>query len=119
MIKKYRVRKNEEFSKIIGKRNSLASSSFVLYFDKSKENYSRVGISVSKKLGNAVVRNKIKRQIRMMLSNIYDFDNVGLDLIIIAKKKYLENDFLINQNDLEKLIKKAIMRRHGQGDFLK
>ena len=119
MIKKYRVRKNEEFSKIISKRNSLASSSFVLYFDKSKENYSRVGISVSKKLGNAVVRNKIKRQIRMMLSNMYDFDNVGLDLIIIAKNKYLASDFITNQNDLEKLIKKAIMRRHGQGDFLK
>ena len=119
MIKKYRVRKNEEFSKIISKRNSLSSSSFVLYFDKSKENYSRVGISVSKKLGNAVVRNKIKRQIRMMLSNMYDFDNVGLDLIIIAKNKYLASDFITNQNDLEKLIKKAIMRRHGQGDFLK
>ena len=119
MIKKYRVRKNEEFSKIISKRNSLASSAFVLYFDKCKESYSRVGISVSKKLGNAVTRNKIKRQIRMMLANMYDFDNSGLDLIIIAKKKYLENDFIINQNDLEKLIKKAIMGKNGQGDFLK
>lgn len=109
MIKKYRVRKNEDFSKIIGKKHSVVSNSFIVYFFLREEEYSRVGISVSKKLGNAVVRNKIKRQIRMMLANMYDFDNNDKDLIIIARKGYLEKSFLDNQNDLEKLIKRTIM----------
>ena len=109
MIKKYRVRKNEDFSLIISKKHSVANDSFIIYFNRAREGYSRVGISVSKKLGNAVVRNKIKRQIRMMFANIYDFDNVEVDLIVIARKNYLNYTFEQNQKSLEKLIKKAIM----------
>lgn len=109
MIKKYRVRKNEDFSLIISKKHSFANDSFIVYCDKSIQDYSRVGISVSKKLGNAVVRNKIKRQIRMMFANIYDFDNVKVDLIVIARKNYLNYTFVQNQKSLEKLIKKAII----------
>ncbi len=116
MIKKYRVKKNEEFASIISRKKSLASNSFILYYFDNKEEHSRVGISVSKKLGNAVVRNKIKRQIRMMLANFYDFDNTKLDLIVICRKAYLDSSFVDNQNDLEKLIKKAIIKRYGQGD---
>ena len=109
MIKKYRVRKNEDFSYIINKKRKIANSSFVIYYDNRKEKHSRVGISVSKKLGNAVKRNKIKRQVRMMLSNIYDFDHHKYDLIIIVRNNYLEKSFIDNQNSLEKLIKKAII----------
>ncbi len=116
MIKKYRVKKNGDFSLIISKKKSLASNSFIIYYYDNKEEHSRVGISVSKKLGNAVVRNKIKRQIRMMLANFYEFDNTKLDFIIICRKGYLDNSFADNQNDLEKLIKKAIIKRYGQGD---
>ena len=76
MIKKYRIKKNEEFSSIIALKKSKASDSFVVYFAPRKEDYSRVGISVSKKLGVAVDRNKIKRQIRMMLVDFYDFESI-------------------------------------------
>ena len=67
MKKEFRVRKNEDFSKIISKRISLASSSFIIYKDHNDIGHGRVGISVSKKLGKAVIRNKIKRQLRMMI----------------------------------------------------
>ncbi len=109
MIKKYRVRKNEDFSLIISKKHSVANDSFIIYASPRKEEHSRVGISVSKKLGNAVVRNKIKRQIRMMFADFYDFDNSKVDLIVIARKNYLNYNFQDNQKSLEKLIKKVIM----------
>ena len=109
MIKKYRVRKNEDFSKIIKKRKSIVDQSFIVYYYKKQESHSRVGISVSKKLGNAVERNKIKRQVRMMFANIYDFENSPSDLVVIVRKGYLEKSFSDNQNNLEKLIKKAII----------
>ena len=109
MIKKYRVRKNEDFSFIINKRKSIANQSFVVYYFKRSFDYSRVGISVSKKLGNAVMRNKIKRQVRMMFANIYDFENSPFDFVVIVRKPYLEKKFSDNQNNLEKLIKKAII----------
>ena len=109
MKKKYRIKKNEEFSEIINLKHSKADGSFVLYFNTSKLDYSRVGISVSRKLGNAVERNKIKRQVREMIKDIIDFDNFGLDLIIIVRKGYLNKNYIENKNDLEIVIKNAII----------
>ena len=109
MKKSLRIRKNEEFTRIIGERHSISSANFVLYFsDRQKDNV-RVGISVSKRLGNAVERNKIKRQVREMARSIIDFDNLQKDFIIIVRNPYLKNNFQDNENDLEKLIKKAII----------
>ncbi|MDO4500320.1 MAG: ribonuclease P protein component [Erysipelotrichaceae bacterium] len=110
MVKENRIRKNEEFSRIISKRKSCANSSFVVYFDKRAQDHSRIGISVSKKLGNAVVRNKIKRQVRMMIANFYKFDEETHDFIIIVRNSFLENSFAENQLNLEKLIRKSYNR---------
>lgn len=111
MKKLYRIRKNEEFSEIIGQRHIFSCASFTIYASIKKENNSRVGISVSKKLGDAVDRNKIKRQVRMMFLEIYDFDNAPYDLICIVKAKYKENSFFDNKEQLEKLIKKVIIKQ--------
>ena len=66
----------------------------------------RAGISVSKKLGNAVVRNKVKRQVRMMISEITDFKR-GADLIVIVRKNYLYNDYRTNKKELNMLCEKV------------
>ena len=112
MKKSYRIRKNEEFSRIISKRHCFSNACFVVYADRKKEEFSRVGISVSKKLGDAVTRNKIKRQVRMMFINKYDFNNSNYDLVCIVKPKYMDNGFNDNQLELEKVIKKAIINKY-------
>ena len=109
MKKQYRIKKNEEFSRIISEKHSISSANFVVYCSKKEETVSRVGISVSKKIGNAVVRNKIKRQIREMARSIIDFSAYDKDIIIIVRKPYLNNDYKQNSDDLEKLIKKDII----------
>ena len=109
MKKVNRIRKNEEFSRIIGERHSLSSAGFVLYHSDKKFDSCRVGISVSKKLGDAVDRNKIKRQVREMIKAIIDFDNYPKDIIVIVRNPYLEKDYQNNLLDLEKLTKKAII----------
>ena len=109
MKKVYRVRKNEEFTRIIGEKHSFASANFVLYYSRAVESHCRVGISVSKKLGDAVDRNRIKRQVREMIGSLVDFDNTNKDLIVIIRPAYLKNDYQNNLLDLEKLIKKAII----------
>ena len=109
MKKAYRVRKNEEFSSIIAEKHAVASDRFVIYFSDRKEGHARVGISVSKKLGDAVERNRIKRQVREMARSLIDFEECPKDLIIIVRKGYLEHDFHENKNDLEMKIKKAII----------
>lgn len=109
MKKEYRIRKNEEFERIIQLRKSFSDDCFVVYGSPRALDNARIGISVSKKLGDAVDRNKIKRQLRMMLLDVVDFQNCQKDLIVIVRKGYLENDYQTNKDDLEKIIKKAII----------
>lgn len=94
MKKKYRVKENKDFSKIINEGNNYYNDCFSIYTMTNIYGYSRFGISVSKKLGNAVLRNKIKRQIRNIIDknkNIYQNDK---DYIIIVRKKYVNYNFL-------------------------
>ena len=109
MEKRFRVRKNEEFSQIISMKRSVASANFVVYHVDRKRENARVGISVSKKLGNAVARNRIKRQVREMTRALIDFETYPQDLIVIVRKPYLDRTFSQNKNDLEIAFKKAII----------
>ena len=106
MNKELRVRKNEEFQKIIGKKSSVVNKSFVLYYMKNNLGHMRVGLSVSKKLGKAVVRNKIKRQVRHMVRTTFN-SNLSYDFVIIVRNKFLDNSFEQNKLELEKLLKKV------------
>ena len=109
MKKIYRIKKNEEFSKIINQKHSIASGSFVVYYTDRKLDNARAGISVSKKLGDAVDRNKIKRQLRQMIMALVDFNLCTKDFIVIVRIPYLKNSYQDNLADLEKLLKKAII----------
>ncbi|AMC94681.1 ribonuclease P protein component [Erysipelothrix larvae] len=106
MKKKFRVRRADEFQQIMRNKRFVATGSFVVYTKKKQEEHARVGISVPKKLGNAVVRNKTKRQVREMLRVIHVIEG-NFDLIIIVRKKYFTQSYIQNQKDLEKLIKKV------------
>ena len=117
MKKEFRVRKNEEFSSIIAQKHSLSCASFVLYISDKRLTNCRVGISVSKKLGNAVIRNKIKRQVREMVASIIDFKEYPYDCIIIVRIPYLSNNYQLNLLDLEKMVKKAIIKKYEKGEI--
>lgn len=106
---KYRVKTHEDFQSVIQEKKSVSNRIFVLYYKKNEKDYSRIGISASKKLGNAVVRNKIRRQVRMMAKNIINFDN-PIDYCVIVRKQYLNETFENNQKELSILIEKAIRR---------
>ena len=109
MKKEYRVKKNEDFSHIIKHKQSLANRSFIIYYVKNDLNHARIGISVSKKLGKAVIRNKIKRQVRMIVQQTINF-NDNYDYIVILINKYLDLDFNSNLNELKYLYKKILKR---------
>ena len=86
MKKEFRVRKNEDFSRIIKKKQSMANRSFIIYYLKNDLDHARIGISVSKKLGKAVIRNKIKRQVRMMLQQTINFDDNYVEASVFFSK---------------------------------
>ena len=104
MKKIFRIKKNEEFDAIIKNRKFINGPAFTLYLKEKKETYGRIGIAVPTKLGNAVFRNKTKRQIKNMLQNT-DYDQLKYDVIIIVRPRYLTQSYTNNNKDLEKLMK--------------
>ena len=106
MRKNYRIRKSQEFSEIIKNKHFYSSSVMTIYVREKKEDVCRIGISVKKKIGNAVVRNKVKRQVRMMVQELYTFDE-NFDTIILVRVKYHEENFANNKKLLERLVKKV------------
>ncbi len=105
MKKEYRVRKNEDFQRIISKKKSYANRQFVVYYYPNELGHMRAGLSVSKKLGKAVERNKIKRQVRHMIMNVFNKES-SCDYIVIVRKGYLQYNFKENEEALRKLVKK-------------
>ena len=99
MKKEFRVKRNEDFSKIIARKKSFANSCFIIYKDENQIGHGRVGISVSKKLGNAVTRNKIKRQLRMMIQECFHFDE-EVDYIVIVRKNFLNHTYIENKKEI-------------------
>ena len=105
MKKNNRLLKNYDFKKVLDTKQSFASKEFVVYVKNNDLNHIRVGISVSSKLGNSVIRHKIKRQINEMLKDIVTI-NQNNDIVIIVINKYTENDFLKNKESLKKILSK-------------
>jgi ribonuclease P protein component len=83
--KNERIRKNTEFTETMkGKRLSIDGLS--LFYKKNDGADFRVGISVGKKLGNAVVRNRLRRQIRSCITKVLGGHAAGYDLVFVARK---------------------------------
>lgn len=89
MRKLYVVKTTREFNDVITNGNCRKNKYFVVHQKKNDLKYDRFGISVSKKLGNAVFRNLYKRKIRSMIDNYKKDYNNQTDYIIILRKASL------------------------------
>ncbi len=103
----YYVKSNREFQNIINLKKSIANKTYILYKKENNLKYHRFGLSVGKKVGNAVVRNKIKRQLRHILRENDLTTSKGYDLVIIVRKNVLEKSFEIRKRDLIHILKIA------------
>jgi len=83
---KYKIRAGWEYRYIYRNGRRKANRYFVLYYLKNNLGYSRFGISVNRKLGGAVKRNRIKRLIREIIGLRDDAKQMGLDMVIIARE---------------------------------
>ena len=79
------LKKNNEFRVVYRHGRSVANRLLVLYKLPNKLNKNRLGISVSKKVGNSVVRSRVTRLIRETYRGHEDNVSIGWDLVIIAR----------------------------------
>ena len=85
MIFTYPLRKNTDFKNVYSKGRSKANRYLIVYAVRNGCDYNRVGISVSKKVGNSVVRHRIKRLIKESYRLHEEMFNSGLDIVVIAR----------------------------------
>ena len=99
-----RIKANEEFVLTVRKGKTLKNSSYVVHYLKTERNICRIGLSVSKKIGNAVVRNRIKRQIRAMCNSLINYSDYTSDIVIVAREQFLNLDFESNKQALKNIL---------------
>ncbi len=87
MKKKEIVPKAEDFNNIINNNQKHENKYFVIYYNKNNLEISRYGFAVGKKIGNAVTRNKYRRQLKSIVDKNKLLFPKGLDYIIIMKKE--------------------------------
>lgn len=106
--KKYRLRHRVDFRRTFRKGTSVANRQFVVYWSVRKEEGPvRIGISVSRKVGNAVTRNRIKRLVKEITRQWVDSLPPETDLVLIARKPAADMDFHRMKTSLGHLMNKA------------
>jgi ribonuclease P protein component len=93
MIFTYPLKKNTDFKKVYSKGKSRANRCFIMYVFENSTDNNRIGISVSKKVGNSVVRHKIKRLVKESYRLHEKMFNSGLDIVVIARSSAADLSF--------------------------
>lgn len=108
MQKKYRLKRREDFRKVFRVGRSTANREFVVYvFTRRETAPVRFGISVSKRVGNAVVRNRIKRTLKEICRHWVQDMPSNIDLVIIVRKPVATMDFKQMKSSLRHVFSRA------------
>ena len=116
MKKNFRVKREKDFKAIFKEGTSFANRKFVVYQLENQKNHFRVGLSVSKKLGNAVARNQIKRRIRHIIQNAKGRSLVeDVDFVVIARKGVETLEYAEMEKNLLHVLKLSKIYQEGNG----
>ena len=108
------LKKNDQFREVYKNGRSLANKYLVIYVLENNLEINRLGISVSKKVGNSVVRHHLARLIRESYRLHEDMFNSGLDIVVVARKSAASISYhdmesaLLHLFRLHKIIKKSL-----------
>lgn len=101
------VKSNLEFNNIMKTGKWFKNHYFVIYYKENELNKYRFGISVGKKICNAVNRNKLKRKVRNILDNNKNSYSNSKDYIIIIRKSCLLASYETLEENLVNLLNKV------------
>lgn len=108
MQKKFRLKRREDFRKVFRVGRSTANREFVAYtFSRREAGPIRFGISVSKRIGNAVVRNRIKRSVKEICREWAMDMPSNVDIVIIVRKPVASMDFWQMKSSLRHVFQRA------------
>lgn len=93
MKKTTTVKENYEFRRIYAKGRSGVSPCLVVYVRPNRRGHNRLGVTVSTKLGHAVVRNRVRRRLREIFRLNQDKLTQGYDMIVVARTRAVHAEY--------------------------
>lgn len=95
-----------------GKRLSVDGLS--LFYTRNEKGNFRIGIAVSKKLANAVTRNRLRRQIRDCIMKILRDQTIGFDLVFVARRELIKAEYEQIKRAVEIVLQRTSLRSRTQ-----
>ena len=89
------LKQNADFQKVYKEGKSFANKELVMYVKRKDTPERRIGISVSKKVGNSVVRHRVTRLIRECFRLNKERLAIGLDIVVVARAAAAVSDYKI------------------------
>ena len=112
MNRSYSLKRHKEFRYTYARGRSQSASLFTLVYARSRNESVRVGFSVSKRVGNAVQRNRAKRRMRAALTAMIGEISGGWNVIFIARPEVLDAPFAEIGKQMESLLRRAGLWRN-------
>ena len=100
------IKQNYEFRRLYAKGKSAVTPSLVMYCRKNGRGHNRLGVTVSTKLGHAVVRNRARRRLREMFRLSQGRMRQGFDVLLVARGKTARIPYSILQRDYDAALSK-------------
>ena len=107
MNRSFSLKRHKEFRYTYRAGRSQSGSLFTMVYARSRSETVRIGFSVSKRIGNAVQRNRAKRRMRACISPMIGRLRGGCNLIVIAKPAVLDAPFSELSDQMETLLKRC------------
>lgn len=100
------LKKNSEFQRVYSNKKISGSRYITLFTVENNRDYPRFGITVTKKVGNAVNRNFVRRRLKHLLRENSHKIKSGYDYVFVAKKDASESDFKNFKNSFFSVLKR-------------
>lgn len=100
------IKSNKDFMKAYKKGKFTANKFISVYYVPNRSPYNRIGITTSKKVGNAVARNRARRIIRAAYRNLEKKFPIGFDIVFVARP-----DIVFEKSTgIERFIKQRVLK---------
>ena len=119
MLKKEILRRNSDFTSIYKRGKSMGDRLVVVFYKKNNLPYNRIAFLASKKVGNAVARNRARRLMKESYRSLCDQFVPGYDIIFIARNTINNSKCADVKKSMEAALRRSGLAKKGPKDLKK